>query len=98
MPVSFLQEALTNIAKHAQATQVWVNLASSDHSIHLTVKDNGRGFDLQNWLAVESHLKGIGLLGMRERLEALGGSLAVESQPGQGACLTARLPRREFES
>lgn len=94
----FLQEALTNIAKHAQATQVWVNLATSDHSIHLTVKDNGRGFDFQNWLAVESHLKGIGLLGMRERLEALGGSLAVESQPGQGACLTARLPRREFES
>jgi signal transduction histidine kinase len=89
----FLQEALTNVAKHAQATHVWVKLSSSAHGINLEVKDNGRGFDRQSWLTDESQPKGIGLLGMRERLEVLGGWLEIESLPSQGVCLTAHLPR-----
>ncbi len=90
----FLQEALTNVTKHAQATAVWVKLSASGHTVNLMVKDNGRGFDHQSWLTAESQLKGIGLLGMRERLEVLGGWLEIKSQPGQGTCLIAHLPRK----
>jgi signal transduction histidine kinase len=85
----FLQEALTNVAKHAQATQVQVKLAANASAVSLTVQDNGGGFDPQTGLPP----KGIGLLGLQERLELLGGRLELKSQPGQGACLAAHLPR-----
>jgi signal transduction histidine kinase len=84
----FLQEALTNVAKHAQATQVRVKLAANAGAVSLTVQDNGWGFNPQTDLP----FKGIGLLGLQERLELLGGRLELKSQPGQGACLVAHLP------
>jgi signal transduction histidine kinase len=87
----FLQEALTNVAKHAQATQVWVKLSASASTISLAVRDNGQGFDLQR----SPQPKGIGLMGLRERLELLSGRLELESRPGHGACLAAYLPREE---
>ena len=86
-----LQEALTNIVKHAHAHQVDVNLSREARNVRLTVADNGRGFDT----AVRPMLDpsaGIGLLGMRERLELLGGWLEVESAPGRGLRLAANLP------
>ena len=82
---------MTNVAKHAQATQVWVRLFADANTVSLAVRDNGRGFDLQ----AGHQPKGIGLLGLQERLGLLGGRLAIESQPGQGACLIAYLPREE---
>jgi signal transduction histidine kinase len=71
------QEALTNTAKHAQATQVWISLSASDDSITLSITDNGRGLS-------PSHVsQGLGLIGMRERINSLKGQVHFEdAQPG----------------
>jgi signal transduction histidine kinase len=86
----FLQEALTNVTKHAQANQVRVALHCDAQTVSLSVEDDGKGFDEQAGMAT-----GIGLLGMRERLEVLGGKLEIESRSGQGTRLTARIPLHE---
>ena len=88
----FLQEALTNVAKHACANQVCVALRYDAETVSLSVEDDGRGFDKQARLSVSGWPMGIGLLGMQERLESLGGRLEIESQPGQGTRLVAHLP------
>jgi len=86
-----LQEALTNVAKHAKATRVDVRLSREGHLVRLSVADNGRGFShdatkmLQRWT-------GIGLLGMRERVELLGGWLEIETELGRGLRTVANLP------
>lgn len=88
----FLQESLTNVAKHAQATQVQVKLSLAGQMVNLSIQDNGHGFYQEVDQAISNQLSGIGLLGVRERLELLNGRLDVESQPGQGTRLTAHLP------
>ena len=88
----FLQEALTNVAKHARAHQVHVALHRDAETVSLSVEDDGRGFDKQARLSVSGWPMGIGLLGMQERLESLGGWLTIDSQPGQGTRLVAFLP------
>lgn len=86
-----LQEALTNIIKHAQASHVWVELSFDDEEVViLTVQDNGQGFQ-EN----ESQSKGIGLSGLRERLLLAGGDLKVTSSPKRGTILSAQLPLSE---
>ena len=82
-----LQEALTNVARHAQAHEVQVVLSYDDEKLSLRVADDGRGFNGQGDAAAQ--MKGIGLLGMQERLELLSGWLEIESKPGQGTTLTA---------
>ena len=87
----FAQEALTNAAKHAEATEVRVVLTQDLDMIKLTVEDNGRGFippDLEDSVPA----KGAGLMGMTERLEMVNGQLLVESEPGKGSRLTAVTP------
>jgi two-component system sensor histidine kinase UhpB len=82
-----LQECLTNVAKHAAATEVVVHLERiSDARVRLRVTDNGKGF------APTAAPLGLGLLGMRERIEALRGSLVVDSAPGRGVAITVELP------
>lgn len=90
-----LQEALTNVARHASASQVQVTLDCDAERISLTVEDDGVGFDAESVLAATGaqSAAGLGLLGMRERLRLLGGHLLVESRPGQGTRLQASLPR-----
>jgi signal transduction histidine kinase len=88
----FLQEALTNVAKHACADQVCVTLCYDAETVSLSVEDDGRGFDKQARLSASGWPMGIGLLGMQERLESLGGRLEIESQPGRGTRLVAHLP------
>jgi signal transduction histidine kinase len=83
----FLQETLTNILKHAQATRVWVELSMEDGFINLTVQDNGKGFQTDTVAR-----SGIGLRGLRERLTLAGGILVLRSTPGRGTVVTARLP------
>ncbi len=90
----FLQEALTNIAKHAQAEQVWIRLQADDRLITLSVEDDGCGFNQVNQSTGTKSSKGIGLLGIQERLKLLGGRLELETQPGRGTRLTAYLPRK----
>ncbi len=83
-----LQEALTNVARHAGATRVRVRLAATRRGLTLTVADNGRG-------APESDLcdpRAYGILGMRERMRFFGGEAHVASEPGRGTTVTAVLP------
>ena len=77
------QEALENIARHAQARNVKVQLSQLNGNIELIISDDGRGFDLENVDIVNQ----FGLQGMRERTELLGGRLDVESSPGQGTTI-----------
>lgn len=84
------QEALTNVAKHAAARTVRIALQADAEGVHLSVADDGRGFDLD---AVQRDpRRGIGLRNMRERLAAVGGELLLVSSPGEGALVEARLP------
>ena len=93
----FLQEALTNVAKHARARKVRVSLARKDGTVSLSVEDDGKGFDSTTGAASITDRKGIGLLGIRERLNLIGGRLEVASQVGQGSRLTASVPWEENE-
>jgi PAS domain S-box-containing protein len=83
-----VQEALTNVARHAKVRRARVEVAADRSGIRLVVQDAGCGFDAQAVLARPSS----GLSGMRERARLLGGQLAIESSPGVGARLTARIP------
>ncbi len=83
-----VQEAITNIIKYAKAGQVWITLASVDGQIEIAVRDDGVGFDT----AVE-HGSAYGLVGMRFRVEAEGGTLTLRSHPGQGTTVQVRLPQ-----
>ena len=84
-----VQEALTNIAKYAQASEVWVVLSQHGTTASISVRDNGCGFDVQT-PRTAAH----GLLGMRYRVEAEGGQMTLSSEPGQGTLIEARLPTR----
>jgi len=81
------QEALTNVQRHAQAGQVWLVLTLHPDHLTLLIGDDGRGFP------PEAEEQGFGLRGLRERLEALGGTLHLEERPGGGAQLHIALPR-----
>jgi PAS domain S-box-containing protein len=81
-----LQEALTNIARHAQATEVKIFLRIGKHDATLTIADNGRGITQEEISAPES----LGLLGMRERAESIGGSFFVENIPQKGTMVSVR--------
>lgn len=91
------QEALTNISKHAQATEAQVSLTQDSDMITLTIKDNGSGFSPPN-LEETLPAQGAGLAGMVERLEMVHGRLHIESTPGQGSCLTAVVPYTREET
>lgn len=82
-----VQEAITNISKYAGASEVWIGMGSVDGQVQVTVRDDGAGFDTT--LAARSSY---GLLGMRFRVEAEGGTLEVVSAPGQGCLIRMRLP------
>jgi signal transduction histidine kinase len=82
-----VQEAVTNITKYAQANHVWLSLATRDDQVEISVRDDGIGFDTA--LVPRS---AYGLLGMRFRVEAQGGTLKLVSAPGQGTLIEAILP------
>src|SRR5262245_18028265 len=88
-----VQEALTNVVRHARATSCRVYLQRLAHTILITVEDDGIGFDT---VAAEEagHREGLGLLGIRERVAQLGGTVRVESTRGKGTRLTVELPAR----
>jgi PAS domain S-box-containing protein len=91
-----LQESLTNVARHAHADQVQVALRCDADRVSLSVEDNGRGFDTGGVISNSNQDAGIGLLGMRERLELLGGRLEINSRPGRGTRLVAHIPWRDI--
>jgi signal transduction histidine kinase len=86
-----VQESLTNIARHAEATQVDIQLDCRGHALRLEVRDNGRGFTV----SARGNRKTFGLLGMRERSLALGGTLDINSTPGLGTVVVVLIPLNE---
>ena len=87
-----LREALTNVARHAAATEVVVVLTRDDDGITLTVRDDGRGFAVPSDPAALQDRGHLGLVGMAERARTLGGDLAVTAQPGGGTVVRVRVP------
>ncbi len=89
------QEALNNISKHAEAKGVDVLLERRDHHVALIVEDDGKGFEPDGGAKLDG--KRIGLLNMRERAAYVGGRLEIESTPGEGTTVFARVPARAEE-
>ncbi|MGA7339009.1 MAG: ATP-binding protein [Terracidiphilus sp.] len=88
-----IQEALTNIAKHAQAKNVEIRLRRVAKNLNCLIHDDGKGFDVPAVLSSSMH-KGLGLIGMRERLNAVGGTLVIDSVVGRGTNLLVNIPWR----
>jgi signal transduction histidine kinase len=82
------QSALANVAQHAHATRVSVSIRKLPGAICMEIHDNGTGFEVERVLFAKRH-KRLGLLGMRERVEMVGGSFAIESAPGKGTTIRA---------
>jgi signal transduction histidine kinase len=86
------QEALTNVAKHAQAKNVTVRLEEFGESVHLSIADDGIGFDSEAHQQPEAK-PNWGLINMRERSQAIGGQLSVETAPGKGTQIVVEIKR-----
>jgi signal transduction histidine kinase len=85
-----VQEALTNVAKHAGAGEVHVELRRRRDEVIAAVADDGQGFDVED--TMRSRERGLGLFGMQERLALVGGQLVIDSSPGRGTRIHARVP------
>ncbi len=91
------QEALNNVAKHSQAQKVEVGLVCSENRTIMTIIDDGIGFDLREIREKREASLGIGLVGMRERIAAMGGTMTIRTRAGSGTCVEIALPRaKEF--
>jgi PAS domain S-box-containing protein len=93
-----LQEALANVARHSQASEVHVRLKHDRGSIRLEIEDNGGGFDPQRQMVRDISLGGYGLKSMQERVEISGGVFTIRSKPGKGTRVRAKFPRTEDAS
>jgi signal transduction histidine kinase len=80
-----VQEALNNAVRHAHARNAKVRVVQNQHRIAVEIGDDGRGFQ-------PGRARGLGILGMEERVKRLGGTLTVDSAPGRGAAIKAELP------
>ena len=89
-----VQESIANVAKHARAENVVVRLEYEEASLVVEVEDDGQGFDLGDVRQPELTGSGFGLLGMRERAALIGGTIDLQSKPGQGTTVRFRLPLR----
>lgn len=89
-----IQEALTNVARHAQAKHVTIDMLSDDRRIKIAITDDGIGFDI----AAAATADRLGLLGMRERAELLGGRFVIQSTPGSGTRIAVELPLHATEA
>ena len=85
-----LQEALTNVMRHAQAQTVELTLSVEGQALCLSISDDGQGF-----VPESGRPTSFGLVGMRERVLMLGGTLSLHSKPGEGTTLSVRVPLRQ---
>ena len=85
------QEALTNVARHAQASRVEVTIQKLPDCICMKIKDDGKSFQAQRVMHSKRNTR-LGLIGMRERLEMVGGSFSIEASPGKGTTIHAQIP------
>jgi signal transduction histidine kinase len=86
------QEALTNVRRHAKASEVEIRILGTEDQLEMSVTDNGHGFELQETLERAHSEKRFGLLGMQERAYLMGGVLETETSPGEGTALRVILP------
>jgi signal transduction histidine kinase len=86
------QEALTNVARHARATHVKVSIRLDQDKVCMDIHDDGRGFQVEGVSAIK-HSKRLGLLGMRERAEMIGGTFCVDSAPGKTTTVRIEIPK-----
>ncbi|HSU14820.1 PAS domain S-box protein [Longimicrobium sp.] len=89
-----VQEGLTNVARHAGAGAVNLVLERRSGMVGVILEDDGRGFDVEAGIEAAAHARRMGLLGIRERVGMLGGTVEIESAPGSGTTLFVRLPAR----
>jgi signal transduction histidine kinase len=87
-----LQEAMTNIARHSAARNVWIEYQVTDQLVRVLVQDDGVGFDVLDIEITPDSPRGLGLMGMQERLELLGGDIHILSTPGNGTRLEITVP------
>ncbi len=90
----FVQEALNNVIRHAGARHVWIDAKRQDDRLRISVRDDGKGFDVGAALRDAIARGSLGLLGMQERVSLAGGRLTVGSRPGEGATVAADFPLR----
>ena len=86
------QEALRNMWKHSEASKAWVTVEFGDDKTVLTVKDNGRGFELPERIEDLAIAGKLGLVGMQERAQLIGGRLTLQSEPGKGTTVIVQAP------
>ena len=91
------QEALTNVARHAKASQVEVSILNLEGVVCMEIKDNGQGFELDATSGAKKN-KRLGLLGMKERVEMAGGTFRVESAPGKSTTVRVEIPAANGEA
>ncbi len=88
-----IQEALNNVVRHAEAKNVGVSLSFEEKGVHVSVRDDGCGFDMERLNRVQSSSRPpLGLAGMRERAALLGGAVSIQSAPGDGTLIEAFVP------
>jgi two-component system sensor histidine kinase NreB len=96
-----VQEAVVNIARHARAQNVFVLFKVKDGAVFVDIEDDGEGYDLDEFCTVGSHdirdRRGLGLLGMRERVTLIGGKINLYSKPGMGTRVEITIPLSEME-
>jgi two-component system sensor histidine kinase UhpB len=85
------QEALNNAARHAEATLVSLSLRRNNETLHLSIVDDGKGFDVAHKLDSQTH-DGLGLLGIRERMSMIGGGVEIDAAPGRGTRIEVHAP------
>nr|BBH95270.1 hypothetical protein KTA_34690 [Thermogemmatispora argillosa] len=93
-----VQEALTNTARHANATRVSIVLREEEGAVYATISDNGCGFDVEALMKTPGQERGLGLAGMQERAVLLDGTLEIKSRPGEGTTIEVRLPLRQSDA
>ncbi len=88
-----LQESLTNIGKHARATEVSAEISKCNGHVVIKIEDNGKGFDPNKFIGPGGERRGIGLSTIKERALILGGDLDIRSRVGSGTSITLSIPK-----
>ena len=92
-----VQESLNNVAKHAGATQLRINLIDTPSSIIATIEDNGAGFDVKKTLSSQEANRGLGLLGIKERVSLVKGKVTIKSELQKGTVIRLEIPKQHLE-
>ena len=94
---AIIQEAVNNAIKHAQAKNITVHLREAERGIHVTIADNGKGFDIDNVMSNYAQRTSLGMQNIKERTELLGGDLHLTSNVGAGTQIRVFIPRTEAD-